>query len=203
VAPDGAQSSADMVTCQTADATGTSCTVTVKPGFAYGYGVNGIDAAGNYGYGIFGDAPTAVVPASSAPATLPKASGPLTSSDRDSKVTVGAQVTLSGSGYQPGSVVELVVYSTPVSLGSVVADANGAFSATVTLPASMANGKHHLVSVGVDAAGNPRYLVSEIIVSGGTGLAYTGFSPAPYLGGGAALLLAGAGLIVAGRRRRA
>ncbi|MCW2507087.1 MAG: hypothetical protein JWP68_235 [Modestobacter sp.] len=203
VSPDGAQSSGGVVTCTTPDATVTSCTVTVPAGVAYGYGVAGIDAAGNYGNDIFADAPTAVVPASSAPATLPKASGPLTSSDRDGKVTVGAQVTLSGSGYQPGSVVELVVYSTPVSLGSVVADANGAFSATVTLPASMANGTHHLVSVGVDADGNPRYLVSEIIVSGGTGLAYTGFSPAPYIGGGLVALLAGAGLIVAGRRRRA
>ncbi|SDY39750.1 hypothetical protein SAMN05661080_03352 [Modestobacter sp. DSM 44400] len=73
--------------------------------------------------------------------------------------------------------------------------------------AALANGTHHLVAAGVDVNGDPRYLVTEVPVSGGTavvtaaGLAYTGFTPLPFIGAGALALLAGAGLLVASRRR--
>ena len=197
----GAQNSGGVVTCTTADATQTSCTVAVAAGQAYDFGVHGIDAGGNLGDGLFGENPTAVVPASAVPAALPTASGSLTSSDADGKVKVGDPITLSGDGYLPGSTVEVVLYSTPVSLGTVVVGADGRFSTSVTLPAGTANAKHHLVGAGVDANGNPRYLITEITVSGGTGLAYTGFTPLPYLGAGALALLAGGGLLVASRRR--
>jgi hypothetical protein len=199
--PDGAQSDADVVLCTTPDATVTSCTVPVKAGLAYGFGVHGIDVAGNLGDGAYGENPTAVVPASATPSALPTASAPLTSSDADGKVSAGDTVTVTGDGYLPGSNVEIVVFSTPVSLGTVVAGADGKFSATVALPKDLVNGTHHLVASGVDVNGNPRYLVSEILVSGGSGLAYTGFTPAPYLAGGLVVLLAGAGLLFATRRR--
>jgi hypothetical protein len=198
--PENAQSSANVVLCTT-DASGRACTVQVPAGQAYWVGVAAVDAAGNRGDGASPETVTAVVPASATPATLPAASAPLTSSDADGKVKVGEQVTLTGDGYLAGSNVELIVYSTPVSLGTVQAGADGRFTATVTLPAGLANGTHHLVASGVDAAGNPRYLVSEITVSGGTGLAYTGFSALPYIGAGALALLAGGGLLVASRRR--
>jgi LPXTG-motif cell wall-anchored protein len=92
-----------------------------------------------------------------------------------------------------------------VSLGQAVVGADGTFSATVTVPKDLANGTHHLVASGVDANGNPRYLVVEITVSGGTasGLAYTGFSALPYAGAGVLALLAGGGLLVVSRRRQA
>ena len=209
--PDGAQSSADLVTCET-DASGRSCTVAVPAGLAYGVGVIAYDAAGNGGDTGFQDAATSVVPASATPAALPTASAPLTSSDADGTVEAGGQVTLTGDGYLPGSNVEAIAYSTPVSLGTVVAAANGTFSVTVTLPEDLADGTHHLVTSGVDPSGNPRYLVVEVTVTGGAAvarlastadgdLAYTGFSALPYAGAGAVALLAGAGLIVASRRR--
>jgi hypothetical protein len=89
----------------------------------------------------------------------------------------GAQVTISGTGFLPGSTVELVVYSTPVKLGTAVVLAEGTFSAAVTVPANLTNGIHHLVATGVDVNGNVRNLVVEVTVSGGTAvLALTGFS---------------------------
>ncbi len=200
--PWGAQSDSETVTCTTADAKASSCTVAVKPGRAYGFGVHGIDAGGNGGDGIFGENPTAVVPASATPATLPKASAPLSSSDTDGAVTAGQQVTLSGKGFLPGSTVELIVYSSPVKLGTATVLADGTFSATVTVPADLEDGVHHLVASGVDADGNVRNLVVEVTVSGGTAvLAFTGFEPLPYLAGGLLAIAAGAGLLLAGRRR--
>jgi hypothetical protein len=199
--PDGAQSNQDTVVCET---TATSCTVAAKAGLAYGFGVASRDALGNEGDRIFGENPTAVVPASAISATLPKANGALTSSDADGKVVAGTQVTISGKDFLPGSTVDLIVYSTPVKLGEAVVASDGTFSATVTLPTTLANGVHHLVASGVDVNGNVRNLVVEVTVSGGTAvLANTGFSTLPYLGTGALALLAGGGLLVAARRRSA
>jgi hypothetical protein len=137
---------------------------------------------------------------------VPDASGPLTGPG--SPVTAGRQVTLSGSGYLPGSSVDLYVYSTPVKLGTTTADAHGAFSATVALPENLAAGTHHLVAAGVDQGGSPRYLVLAVTVAGEraaitAGLASTGAAPLPLLGGAAVLLLAGTTLVLLGRRRHA
>lgn len=199
--PDGAQSSQDTVICTTAT---TTCALGVKPGIAYTFGVVGIDALGNYGRPIFGEKATELVPAVAIAATLPKADGTLTSSAADGKVAAGAQVTVSGKDFLPGSTVEIVVYSTPVKLGSVVVLADGTFTTTVTLPANLTNGVHNLVASGVDVNGNARNLVVEVTVSGGTAvLANTGFSALPFVGAGALALLAGGGLLVAARRRQA
>ena len=71
--------------------------------------------------------------------------------------------------------------------------ADGTFTAEVTLPEDMANGVHHLVASGVDVNGDPRTLVVEVTVSGGTAvLAYTGFAPLPFVGAGVLALAAGA-----------
>jgi hypothetical protein len=152
-----------------------------------------------------------VVPALATPASVPSASGPLTTSDADGAVKVGEQVQLSGTGYLPNSTVELIMYSTPTSLATVVADADGAFEIMVTVPAGLANGTHHLVAAGVDVDGKPRYLVVEVTVSGGvatvattgSGLAYTGFTALPFVGAGVLALALGGGLLVASRRRQA
>ena len=195
--PEGAQSSADVAFCDTADASTTSCLVGVKPGLAYEYGVVGLDKAGNQGDFAYGEAATAVVPGPTAATSVPKADGTLTSDAKDGRSTGGGQVTVTGTGFLPGSTVALVVYSTPVKLGEAVVLADGTFSATVTLPKDLANGAHHLVATGVDANGNTRNLVVEVTVSGGTAavtagpaLAKTGFSALPWAGAGALALLA-------------
>ncbi|SOC47868.1 hypothetical protein SAMN05660748_1091 [Blastococcus aggregatus] len=201
VAPAGAQSSQDVVVCISS---GTSCTVKVKAGMAYGFGVASRDALGNEGDRTWGENPTAVVPASAIAPALPTSNGTLGNSDTDGTIVAGTPVTLTGAGFAPGSTVELVAYSTPVKLGEAVVLADGTFTATVTVPATLTNGVHHLVATGVDPAGNVRNLVVEVTVSGGTAvLASTGFSTLPYLGTGALALLAGGGLLVAARRRNA
>jgi hypothetical protein len=202
--PEGAQSNAETTECVTADANATSCTVGVKPGRTYWYGVVGVDKAGNEGDFLTADDATAVVPGPSVPATLPKADGTLTSDAKDGKSVAGGQVTVKGTGFLPGSTVALVVYSTPVKLGEAVVLADGTFSATVTLPKDLTDGVHNLVATGVDANGNTRNLVVEVSVSGGTAvLANTGFSALPFAGAGALALLAGGGLLLAARRRTA
>jgi LPXTG-motif cell wall-anchored protein len=135
---------------------------------------------------------------------VPASSGALTGTG--STVTPGGQITVSGTGYRPGSTIDLYVYSTPIQVGTATADANGAFTAVVTLPAGLATGTHHLVAAGLDPSGDPRYLVSEVTVaasgSGASTLAYTGSEPLPLLVCAGVLLMAGSALVVLGRRRR-
>ncbi|MCZ2822684.1 fibronectin type III domain-containing protein [Modestobacter sp. VKM Ac-2977] len=199
--PEGAQSSAGSRSCQPAAALGTACALPAVPGTTYKLSVHSLDAVGER-LGRSDQVTVGPVLASSVAASLPKADGTLTSDDADGKVVAGEKITISGKDFLPGSTVDLVVYSTPVELGTATVLADGTFSATVTLPKELANGTHHLVASGVDANGNPRNLVVEVTVSGGTAvLAYTGFSPLPFVGAGALALVAGGGLLVASRRR--
>jgi hypothetical protein len=199
------QSNAGQVDCAPLGADARSCVLGVPAGQQYTVGVR--SAGGSSTFLV-----TAVVPAPSVPATVPTASAPLGTAD--TSLTPGQEVTVSGTGFLPNSTVSLAVYSTPTTLGTVTADAQGAFRREVTIPSSLAAGAHTLVAAGVDAQGNPRYLTQAITVTtgsgtaaagtGGTGaLAYTGASVAlPALGGLAALAVGG-GLVVAGRRKRA
>jgi hypothetical protein len=192
--------------CETNSATALSCVIGVPAGAKYRVVVMARDTQlGAWSEPVLTD----VVKGVAVAATLPKADGTLTSSDADGKVVAGEKVTISGKDFLPGSTVELVVYSTPVKLGTAVVLADGTFSATVTLPKDMPNGTHHLVASGVDVNGNPRNLVVEVTVSGGVaattggGLAYTGSTPLPFVVGGVLALAAGGGLLVASRRRQA
>jgi hypothetical protein len=60
----------------------------------------------------------------------------------------GAQLGFSGKGFWAGETVDIVVYSDPVNLGSVVADGNGNVSGTVTIPRTLPVGAHTLVLTG-------------------------------------------------------
>ena len=107
---------------------------------------------------------------------------------------------MSGSGYMPNSTVTLLIYSTPQILTTVVTDATGSFTVTVTVPAGLAPGKHTLVASGMDTHGNVRTITLPVTVVGG--LAYTGTDvTVPALGGVAALSV-GTGLLVLSRRRK-
>jgi hypothetical protein len=207
---DDPQSNAGMVSCTTG-AADTDCVLPVPAGQPYTVSVFGVTADG-VGIPVF--VVSDVVPAVQKPAAVPTqddgdltgAAGPITSA------TAGEKLELRGSGYLPGSVVELFVYSTPVSLGSVVAGPDGTFTVEVTLPEGLAAGTHHLVATGVDADGNVHNLVIEVAVSASgaatvtavhdQGLAYTGASIALPLGGGLLALLTGGGLMALARRRR-
>lgn len=59
---------------------------------------------------------------------------------------------MAGSGFPPGSPLVSELFSDPVVLGTTVADANGAFRLTVTVPATTAAGLHTLRVRTVDGA---------------------------------------------------
>lgn len=72
-------------------------------------------------------------------------------------------VTVTGQGYAPGAEITLTFESTPVFLKVVTADANGSFTASVTIPAGVPYGNHDIVASGKDPSGNQ--LVQKTLVN--------------------------------------
>jgi uncharacterized repeat protein (TIGR02543 family) len=63
----------------------------------------------------------------------------------------GARITVQGSGFVPGSSVELFAYSVPEALGTTIADADGEISVGVVVPAGLELGAHTIVARGFSA----------------------------------------------------
>ncbi|MGI8794042.1 MAG: hypothetical protein ACR2H3_12875 [Acidimicrobiales bacterium] len=125
----------------------------------------------------------------------------------------GGQLQVSGSGYDPNSTVNLELFSTPRNLGSVTADAQGQFAATVTIPLDAEVGAHTLSATGF-RNGAPYQLTADLTVTaagvtgvptnvGGGSLPRTGAFIAGLTALGAALTGAGTVAVLAARRRRA
>jgi len=132
--------------------------------------------------------------------------------------SAGERVTLAGSGYQPGSDVELTLNSNPISLGGAVADGSGAFTQTITVPAAAPVGRHTITAAGVDPAGAQFILSAAFEVTGTRGAAAaapaaadtgsdalprTGTSSVVLLAAAALLIALGTALVITARRRRA
>lgn len=118
-----------------------------------------------------------------------------------SVVEVGKEYRVDGFCLKPNSQVHLMISSTIIDLGYVTTDAQGAFSARVKIP-SLSAGEHTLTASGVDTKDAPVSASAKIIV--GSNPAFTGSSDlSTKVGTGAALVLAGAGVVIAVRRRRA
>ena len=194
--------------CETTAAVFT-CTGDADFGTEWQVIVFAVDSEGNPGESAEPVA-TGVIPF---PATVPTSNGSLTPGAGSSdKVEAGKTMVVSGTGYQPGSTVTVLIYSEPQVLTTVVADASGNFTATVTVPAGLAPGQHTLVASGVDTLGNQRFTTLAVTVSAaGTAtvtvtvpkLASTGADVGLPLAGGIVALALGGGLIVASRRRSA
>jgi hypothetical protein len=71
-----------------------------------------------------------------------------------SVVGPGQVVGVTGRGFAPGATVSLVLHSTPVDLGTVIAGSDGTFSHDVTVPESTEGGNHQIIASGNDSAGN-------------------------------------------------
>ncbi|WP_133162840.1 beta-N-acetylglucosaminidase domain-containing protein [Arthrobacter glacialis] len=124
----------------------------------------------------------------------------------------GGRLTVSGTGFKPGSEASFTLHSTPVLLGTVTADAQGVVTLSVNLPVDVAPGLHSIVIDGVGVDGTSRQLSAPLTITGAAtaavttpaaadGLASTGAN-ATMLGGLAVLLLiAGAGVFAVTRRR--
>lgn len=114
----------------------------------------------------------------------------------------GGSLTFSGSGYASGENIDLILHSTPISLGTTVANAAGAFSAVVTLPDGI-TGAHTL-----EALGRTSHRSSVVAITieapaaaAGGGLPLTGFALMGTVAAGLAALLVGVFLVTAARRR--
>ncbi|AGL16845.1 fibronectin type III domain-containing protein [Actinoplanes sp. N902-109] len=130
----------------------TSCTLGAVAGVRYTVRVVAL-AAGDRSTS---SAPSAaVLPNAPVVPAAPPASAPSLTTSRGDITTAepGARLALIGSGFAAHSTVTLVLYSTPRSLGTVVTDAAGTFSKTVTVPADLPAGRHTFLATGVDPAG--------------------------------------------------
>lgn len=143
-------------------------------------------------------------PAADAAGTGAGAKGPAVRLDR-SVTTPGGKLGFAGSGFAAGEKVDLIVHSTPVSLGTVTADASGAVSGSVTLPSGLALGGHTLELKGETSGVD---VVSAFTVGGvptaATDVVAVPREPVMWLGVGlAVLVLAGTAGVVRRRLRAA
>ncbi|WP_137844282.1 cutinase family protein [Microbacterium sp. 2FI] len=121
-------------------------------------------------------------------------------------VTRGGSLTITGSGFDAGDVLEIWIRSTPVLLGSSTADADGSFTATVTIPLAIEAGSHTIAVVYGDAESTTPVTVIDPSASaaGGEELSGTGGEvPMGVVIGGLALLAGGILLLVVRGTRRA
>lgn len=134
-------------------------------------------------------------------------------------VTRNVKIVITGCAFRPLSVVIIIFHSAPVTLGTVTTDANGNFTASVTIPASASLGAHVIEASGTGANGQPLVETAPITVvssapvntinqspqsqptSTGSQLPFTGADIALTAGTGGLLVVGGAAAIVATRRR--
>jgi hypothetical protein len=114
----------------------------------------------------------------------------------------GQSVTVTGGGFAAGSVVDVLLFSTPVKLGSGTADALGNVSITVTLPATTTPGAHTIQLQGIDPSGKARVLSRAITVVGTQPLKVTGAKTGRNAAVALALLSVGAFFVLLARRLR-
>jgi hypothetical protein len=139
------------------------------------------------------------VPANAAPyATQP------TTSVSNQNPVAGSSVTFCGQGFLPGETVAIALDTTTEA--SVTANASGDFCTTVVLGATL-TGTHTLTAVGVTSGrtSSTQVRIATAQASAGTtgGLAFTGAAVIGIGALGGLLLIGGATMVLAGRRRKA
>jgi len=100
---------------------------------------------------------------------------------------------VAGGGYADEASVTIAVYSSPVELAHVMADASGRVDTSVTLPTGL-TGAHTLTAIGDAPDGSAHSLEAAVILSAAstaTVLPFTGIDVAGYLLGGFGMILAG------------
>ena len=99
-------------------------------------------------------------------------------------LTAGDTLPLSGTGFQPGEEVSVLLDSTPLSTATITAGSLGDIAATVTIPVGTSAGSHTLTLVGADSG--------QRATSGTLTVTAASVDPAP------ATVQVGAGRVVAG-----
>ncbi|TFD47319.1 LPXTG cell wall anchor domain-containing protein [Cryobacterium frigoriphilum] len=109
----------------------------------------------------------------------------------------GGTIPIAMSGFQPFEVVNIWLYSTPVLLGTLTADAGGNIAGSFTIPAGTPGGTHHIVMF--DESGT-QYTSVDLTVT--RELAKTGASASPLWFALAIMMLGGVAVLFAARIRR-
>jgi LPXTG-motif cell wall-anchored protein len=126
-------------------------------------------------------------------------------------VRLGAQVTVTISGFMANEAVQLTLHSVPMSLGTYHADASGNLTASVTIPADAALGAHELSATGLASGRSGAANLIAVAADGGAApsaparggpLAATGGPVVALTAAGLLLVLVGAGYVGLARRRR-
>jgi hypothetical protein len=74
------------------------------------------------------------------------------------QLTPRGEVEVSGTGFQPGSLVDVWLFSDPVFVGTALVEADGTFSVRLTVPIELQAGSHTLQANGLSESGNVRSL---------------------------------------------
>ncbi|MEO6529922.1 MAG: hypothetical protein ABIN10_00250, partial [Specibacter sp.] len=116
-------------------------------------------------------APTTAAPTTAAP-TVPASTAPATDEPSGTvsqeTVAAGAELTLTGKNFKPGSTATFTLHSDPVVLGSAVVAANGTVSLTVKVPSGFPAGAHTVVisGTGIDG-GDVEVSIALILTAAG------------------------------------
>lgn len=74
-------------------------------------------------------------------------------------------VSFSGTGYAPGSIIKVWMFSEPTSVTEVTADANGDFTGQAQIPADLPDGEHSLQLNGVNKEGQIRSVAMGVLIA--------------------------------------
>jgi hypothetical protein len=121
-------------------------------------------------------------PAESVISALPRAETPLVA---DNSLSVGAELTVTFSGFAPGEFVQLIVASTPQVIGSGYANAQGVVTLSGKIPTDLASGNHTLAVYAPESGTG----FNQPITVAGLVLPATGSSGAGVLYGWAMLMI--------------
>lgn len=112
-------------------------------------------------------------------------------------------ITVSGSGYLPGSTVDVWLLGGSKLLGQATVGLDGTFSADFAVPAGLALGDNTLQINGLSEDGELRTLSTGLLLVDAAGLlALSGAEVLPLAGGGLLLLLIGAVTLMVARKHR-
>jgi LPXTG-motif cell wall-anchored protein len=118
-------------------------------------------------------------------------------------LTAGQTVDVTVDGATAGESVDVTLHSTPMDLGTVIASGSGIVDFTFTVPTDLPAGAHNLIFTDANGAvlGDLAFTANAAPAGGGA-LAATGTDVRGLLVVGLVLLVGGAVLTVAARRRR-
>lgn len=89
--------------------------------------------------------------------------------DGNVRLNPGDAVRINASGFEPGSTVELWLFSTPTRLGTVTVPADGAVTGNFEIPEETATGAHRIAIVARTNEGEVATLAVGILVDNGEG----------------------------------